>query len=341
MKKLLLLAGASVLLGQNVFAWDAEGHRLVNQLALSTLPKDFPAFALTADAQERIAFLAPEPDRWRNTDSLELKHANGVDHYIDLEEVNLYDLTPATLPPLRYDFAAQIARARTAHPDRFPAIDPAKDSDHTRELSGFLPWTMAEYYAKLKSEFSYLKAYESAGGTPAEIANSQANIIYTMGVMGHFYGDASQPLHTTKYFNGWVGENPNHYTTNHTFHAWIDGGYILKTDIEGDLSAMEGKMKPAQLVMFNGQPAQTEQIFPVAVGFITEQNKLVEPLYLMEKNKELTGDDENGLKGKPFIEGQLMKAGQLLGDIWFTAWKQAPVDDYLARSLHRRTNMVK
>jgi hypothetical protein len=270
-----------------------------------------------------------------------LKHANGPDHYIDLEEISLYDLKPETLPPLRYDFMAQIARARAAHPDRFPPIDPTKDTDHTRELSGFLPWTMTEYYAKLKSEFSYLKAFETAGGTPVEIANAQANIVYTMGVMGHFYGDASQPLHTTMHFNGWVGDNPHHYTTNHSFHAWIDGGYILKTDIEGDLGDMKKKVRPAQLVAFNGHPAQSDQIFPAVVEFIAEQNKLVEPLYQMEQEKKLFGEGELGLQGKPFIEGQLIKAGQFLGDIWYSAWQQAPVDDFLARQLRRRGEATK
>jgi hypothetical protein len=336
MKKLLLLAGLLPWFGQTGFAWDYEGHRLVNQLALASLPKDFPAFAVTDEAQQRIAFLAGEPDRWRNTTNLELKHVNAPDHYLDLEEVSLYDLKPETLPPLRYDFMAQIARARAAHPDRFPPIDPAKDTDHTRELSGFLPWTMTEYYAKLKSEFSYLKAFQAAGGTPVEIANAQANIIYTMGVMGHFYGDSSQPLHTTMHFNGWVGANPHHYTTNRSFHGWIDGGYILKTDIEGDLDAMKKKLRPAQPVAFNGQPAQSDQIFPAVVAFIAEQNKLVEPLYQMEQDKKLSGEGETGLQGKPFIEGQLIKGGQLLGDIWYSAWQQAPVDDYLARQLRRR-----
>jgi hypothetical protein len=339
MKKLFLLGGLIVACGQTVFAWDYEGHRLVNQLALTSLPKDFPAFALTPEAQDRIAFLAGEPDRWRNSPNLELKHANGPDHYIDLEELSLYDLKPETLPSLRYDFMAQIARARAAHPDRFPPIDPAKDADHTRELSGFLPWTMTEYYARLKSEFSYLKTFQTDGGTPVEIANAQANIIYTMGVMGHFYGDASQPLHTSMHFNGWVGANPHHYTTNHTFHAWIDGGYIFKANIEADLDAMKRKLRPAQTVTYGGQPAQSDQIFPASVAFITEQNKLVEPLYQMEKDHKLSGEGEVGLEGKSFIEGQLIKSGQFLGDIWYSAWQQAPTDDFLARQLHRRSQV--
>jgi hypothetical protein len=341
MKKLALLSSLCLLLGQSVFAWDYEGHRMVNQLALASLPKDFPAFALTPEAQDRIAFLAGEPDRWRNSSSLELKNALSPDHYIDLEEISRYDFKPETLPPLRYDFMAAIALARAAHPDRFPPIDPAKDADHTRELSGFLPWAMTENYAKLKSEFSYLKAFQQAGGTPVEIANAQANIIYTMGLMGHFYGDASQPLHTTMHFNGWVGPNPHHYTTNHTIHAWIDGGYILKTGIEDDLAVMKQKMRTAQIVSFRGQPAQSDRVFPAVVDFIVEQNKLVETVYQMDQEHKFSGNDELGMQGKPFIEGQLVKAGQLLGDIWYSAWQQAPVDDYLEKQLRRRAEAGK
>jgi hypothetical protein len=336
MKKLIFLSAACVLLSQATFAWDYEGHRLVNQLALASLPKDFPAFALTPEAQERIAFLSGEPDRWRNTQNVELRHANGPDHYIDLEEVTWYDLKPETLPPLRYDFMAQIARARAAHPDRFPPIDPDRDSDHTRELSGFLPWAMSEYYAKLKSEFSYLKAFQEAGGTPDEIANAQANIVYTMGVMGHFYGDASQPLHTTIHFNGWVGDNPHHYTTDHGFHGWIDGGYIAKVNISGDLGDMKKQIRPAAIFTLNGLPAKATNIFPAVVAFIVEQNKLVEPLYKLEQDHKLTGTNDVGMVGKPFIEGQLIKAGQFLGDIWYSAWQQAPTDEYLGRQLQRR-----
>ena len=48
-------------------AWDYEGHRIVNQLALVSLPTNFPAFVRAPANAERIAFLAGEPDRWRNS----------------------------------------------------------------------------------------------------------------------------------------------------------------------------------------------------------------------------------------------------------------------------------
>lgn len=315
----------------NVRAWDYEGHHTINELALASLPRDF-GIELTPAFKTRIAYLAGEPDRWRNVTDLPLKHFNGPDHYIDLEDLKLFGLTPETLPIMRYDFAAAIANARMAHPKDFPAIDPAKDADHTRELDGFLPWAITEYYSKLKSDFATLKTFRQFGGTPEEIANAQADIVYVMGVMGHFVGDGSQPLHTTVHYNGWVGENPKGYTTKTTFHAWIDGGYLKKT---GGLNAetLAAKIQPATRIANAGTP---DGMFRDVVAYLAEQNKFVEPLYQMDKDGELSGEGEKGMHGRPFLEGQIVKAGQMLGNIWLTAWLEAPADTYLQSQLKQR-----
>jgi hypothetical protein len=246
--------------------------------------------------------------------------------------LKLYGLTPETLPLMRYDFAADIARERAAHPEKFPPIDPARDADHTRELSGFLPWTITEYYEKLKSGFSYLKTFQRYGGTTGEIANAEANVVYVMGVMGHFVGDGAQPLHTTMYANGWFGNNPHGYTTSRTFHGWIDGGYLHQTG-GIDVGKLAGKIHPAQRIQNAGQP---DGMFRDAVAYLVEQNKLVEPLYELDKEGKLTGEGDRGREGRAFLDGQLVKAGQMLGDIWYTAWREAPEDQYLQKQLQER-----
>jgi len=316
----------------NAGAWDYEGHHAINELALASLPADFGGFTLTPAVKNRIAFLAGEPDRWRNVGDLPLKHVNGPDHYIDLEELKLYGLTPETLPLMRYDLVAVIARERAAHPEKFPPIDPARDADHTRELSGFLPWSITENYEKLKSCFSYLKTFQKYGGTPEEIANSEANAVYVMGVMGHFVGDGSQPLHTTMYFNGWVGSNPQGYTTSLKFHAWIDGGYFHKTG-GIDVGKLAGEIHPAVRLANAGQP---DGMFRDVVEYLVDQNQLVGPLYELEKEGKLSGEGDHGLEGRAFLDGQLVKAGQMLGNIWYTAWLEAPEDQYLQRQLQER-----
>jgi hypothetical protein len=333
MKKKLLMFFTASLGIFNAGAWDYEGHRAVNELALASLPADF-GIQLTPALKNRIAFLAGEPDRWRNVSDLPLKHFNGTDHYIDLEDLKLFGLTPETLPIMRYDFVADIALARAAHPEKFPAIDLAKDADHTRELDGFLPWAITEYYEKLKSDFATLKALKQYGGTPEEIANAQADIVYVMGVMGHFVGDGSQPLHTSANFNGWYPKNnPKGYTTSQKFHAWIDGGYFKKTG-GIKVEALVEKIQPAAHIANAGDP---EAFFRNVVAYLVEQNKYVEPLYQMEKDGQLSGEGGKGLEGLPFLNGQIVKAGQMLGNIWLTAWLEAPEDTYLEKQLQQRS----
>ena len=106
-----VLAVATVLTvgGSSARAWDYDIHRLVNELALMSLPTNFPAFVQSTENRERIAFLSGEADRWRNTPDLGLKHVNGPDHYIDVEDLEVYGLSMDTLPSLRYDFVAATA----------------------------------------------------------------------------------------------------------------------------------------------------------------------------------------------------------------------------------------
>jgi hypothetical protein len=314
-------------------AWDYEGHRLINQLALASLPTNFPSFVRTASARERVAFLAGEPDRWRNSPDLSFKHCNEPDHYLDLDDLPLYGLSLSALSPFRYEFAAGLAALRLQDPTRFPPIDPQRNADKTKEWVGFLPWTITEYQGKLKSAFSYLKALQQRG-TPEEITNAQENVIYLMGVMGHFVGDGSQPLHTTKYYNGWIGDNPQHYSTNRTFHRWIDGGYIRKVGVT--FERLLPDIRPAKVLGSPNWPGLATNVFPAVMSYLEGSFKQVEPLYQLEKERKLSGNETGPSLGYDFMTHQLLQGAQMLGDLWMTAWQNAPSDTYLERELARR-----
>lgn len=335
MKRIFVPVIAAMLGITSARAWDYEGHRAVNQLALASLPKDFPAFVLTPEAKERVAFLAGEPDRWRNSNNpndLSLAHCSFPEHYLDLEQLEDYGLTPQTTPPFRYDFIAKLALARAAHPEKMEPIDPAKNKDHTRELPGLAPWTITESCGKLRSAFSYLKAFQNNGGTPAEIANAQANVLYVMGVMGHYVGDCSQPLHVTKHHHGWVGANPHGYATNTSFHGWIDGGFFRK-DGGIKIDGLVGKVRPAKIV---GDPLKPNDLFTQVMNYLLETQKYLEPLYQLEKEQKLSPDNGKSAEGRAFLEARLIAGGQMLGDLWYSAWQQAAEDTYLAKNLKER-----
>ena len=316
-------------------AWDYAGHRLVNQIALASLPPEFPDFVRDPAAAERIAFLAGEPDRWRNVSDLAMRHSGGSwsEHFLDAEQIPLAGLDLAKLPSLRYDFAVAFAAGRAAHADRFSRIDPAKNADHTREWPGFAPWAITEYYAKVKSAFSYLKAFEE-NGTPDEIANAKANAIYVMGVMGHFVGDLAQPLHTTDRHNGWLGDNPNGYTTRNTIHSWIDGGFIGKAGIK--LSDLTPRVTPAKLLSVDPRTDERDPLFVAVMDYFSAQHALVEPLYQLEKEGKFDTDKGVPSEGRAFIEGQLLKGGEMLGALWLTAYRNAGPDVFLRTQLLKR-----
>ena len=320
----------------SIRAWDYEGHRIVNRLALASLPADFPAFVHEPAAAERIAFLSGEPDRWRNVPDLPLRHANNPEHYLDLEQLEWAGLDPASVSPLRYEFAVQFAAGRAAHPDRFLPVDPAKDADRLREWPGFLPWRITEDFGRLKSAFSCLRAFQEAGGTPTEIANAQANVVDLMGVMGHYVGDGAQPLHVTVQHNGWMGANPLGYTTDSKFHAWIDGGFIGRARIT--FGRLAPQARAARLLRTTLNPGERDAMFTGVMEYLEAQNRRVELLYQLEKAGKLRADGSpGGDEGREFIDEQLLRGGEMLGSIWLTAWRTAPTDRFLQEHLSRRT----
>jgi hypothetical protein len=325
------VAGFIVTCASVSLAWDYDAHRAVNQLALGALPADFPAFVRTPPAPERIAFLSGEPDRWRNAGDLALRHGNGPDHYFDVEGLADYDLKPQSLPPFRYDFVASLALFRAAHPAKFTAPPSGRNEDHTRELLGLLPWALAEQYGKLKSAFAYLRVLQ-ADGTPEEITNAQANVIYVMGVMGHLAGDAVQPLHTTVHHHGWTGANPHGYSTNYGIHELIDGGFFAAT---GGLDAakLRAGVRPAQTLKDAGKGVE---VFASIVDVIVRQNQLVEPLYQLEKEGKLSAAGPASAEGRAFLEKQIRAGAELLADLWLSAWQHAPEDTYLKKKLGER-----
>lgn len=326
----------AIVLTLPIRAWDYAGHRIVNQLALASLPPEFPPFVHAVAHAERVAFLSGEPDRWRNAPDLPLKQSGGswTDHFLDLEYLPEAGIDLDTLTSFRFDFIVQFAAGRAANAKNFAPIDPAKNLDHTAEWPGFAPWAITEYFGRLRSAFSYLKVYEELG-THDEILNAQANALYVMGVMGHYVGDCSQPLHTTKYYNGWTGDNPKGYTTWKGLHSWVDGGIIGKAGIT--TAPLLGRVGGAQPISLAARTDGRDPMFVAVLDYLRTQHRHVEPLYQLEQRTKLgQGDHPMTDEVRGFVEERLLDGGRMLGAIWLTAYRNAVPDTFLRSSLIRR-----
>jgi hypothetical protein len=334
-RRLALVRIACLVLGMAPLAslgWYEPGHRIINQLAIHSLPAGFPSWVREPAVEERIVFLSQEPDRWRRTREQLLQHENAPDHGIDFDSIEWAGIDLSTITPFRYEFVAEFLKGRAAHAGRFPAIDPAKDPQHSLGLPGFLPWAIAEYYAKLQTQFSYLKTYERYG-TPEEIADARANVVYVMGVMGHFVGDGSQPLHTSVHNRGWVGPNPANYATN-DIHAWIDGGFIAKAGIT--VRELAPGVVPARPLDLAPRADGRDPVFVDVVDYLLATRSTVEPMYRLLKENKLVDGGPGSSEGRAFIDGRLLAAGEMLGSLWLTAWQQAAPDAVLQSTLIQR-----
>jgi hypothetical protein len=280
-------------------AWGNEGHTYVNRVAAEKIPASMPHFLRRAVVE--IAYLGPEPDRWRSPSEFALKNAQEADHFIDLERVSWLD----PLPRGRYEFYRKLYEKRAATTD--------SPDDYLPEHVGLQPYITMEVYGRMKAAFREYRT-RLAAHQPTQAV--QQAIIFYAGWLGHYVADGSQPLHTTIRYNGWVGPNPNGYTTQHTIHAQFETAYVAANITEKNFALL---VKAPELL---------ENPFEAYIAYLRQSNALVENVYVLEKAGGFSG------KGSPaafdFTTQRLAAGSEMLLNLWYTAWIESalPIPEY-------------
>jgi hypothetical protein len=289
-------------------AWNAHGHRIITYLALDGLPANAPQWLRDEQVRHRIAHQSGEPDRWRGWPAAVLGHTNKPDHYLDIELLEQFGLTLETVPPLRNEYLRAMAVSKHLHPEKVDPYDAGGDPDRSREWPGFLPHAICEHYARLQACFMQVRILERIGDPNRAFQEVQAreNAIYHMGMLSHFVGDAAQPLHTTKHYNGWVGDNPGGYTTDRGFHAYIDGGVLELHSIT------YGSVRPH--VSYTVRVNRSDPWADV-LALLRRSFDCVEPLYRLDRDGELRQE-----AGRQFITERLADASATLAALYAAAW---------------------
>src|SRR6202041_3281041 len=142
-------------------AWGNEGHSAINRVAAEKVPAEMPSFLRRAALE--IAYLGPEPDRWRSPSEFALKNSQEPDHFIDLERVSWLD----PLPPGRYEFYRKLYEKRASTSDR--------PDDYLPERVGLQPYITMEVYGRLKAAF---REYRQRRATHQPTAAGGATVIF-------------------------------------------------------------------------------------------------------------------------------------------------------------------
>lgn len=289
-KRLAIVASAAAILALPAiaFAWGEVGHYLTGEAAALRVPAAMPAFFRNATKQ--LAYLNPDPDRWRDRAESEIDpamdQASAADHFINMEMVPPAVLAAALAAPNRYAYADTLAAAHAS------AIK-----------MGFLPFRILEMSQRLRVEFRLWRAAPDSTRPFIE-----ARIINDAGILGHYVADGSNPAHTSIEYNGWVGPNPNGYTTDHRFHSRFESSYVsAHITLDDVLSRVD----------------TTPRVFPnlraAIIDYLRQSNGQVERMYQLDKAHPFDASTTDPAD-KAFVSDRLAAGARMLRDIWWTTW---------------------
>jgi hypothetical protein len=252
-------------------AWDSHTHMLIARLAVDALPES--PLKRTLEAHEAdLQEDAVAPD-----EVLRARYgkAEAIRHYIDLE---YYGADP---------FAA-------LKPDR--AAMEREYGAGTLEKSGTLPWTIEEM---------------AQGIQQAWRKGDCAQVIVLSGYLAHYVGDATQPLHSTKYYDG--------YPQDRGMHARLEGA------VDRSVGEVEQLARPQVRVV------NIDSAWSAAITELRHGNPLVAGTVDADRAARAEtgakrGDDfDRALMRREMamVAHQVAEAASMLASIWLYEWNQA------------------
>lgn len=304
-------------------AWGSAVHRAVTAAALERTADDGGmGWLKRPEIVERAMFSANQPDRWRGWGSLTLRHENDPDHFLDAELLDQFGLTLETVPHLRYEYVRVMAVAKQVHPEALDPYDPSKDLARAQEWPGFVLHAIAEHYAKLQAAFNQVRILETLDDAKhaVQLAEARGIAIYHLGALSHFVADAAQPLHTTKHYNGWVGENPRGYKWRERFHNYIDEGWPRAHHVDVALLRRVGR----DVEVRSADP------WDDVLDYFKRSHRELDRLYGLERDGKLETDE-----GRALLEERLGDATGMLTALIEAAYRSAaPTPEQIEKWLH-------
>ena len=275
-------------------AWGVKGHMMAARVAVRALAPDMPLFF--RQAVEPLAYLCPEPDRWRGPHQPALTATTAPDHGMRLEL-----LRGIELPPTRYEFIALAAER---------GILPRDKLDFRNLGTSF--YAIVEEAERLTVEFRlWREAQEAAAPDPVVLRQLEANILFSAGVLAHFITDNSQPLHTSVHTNGWAANfpNPNHYV-GQGIHRRFETEYVERAVSEQDIASRMDPLRPLGDWRVEAQ------------AHLRRSHEFVEQVYAFDQRGAFGSGDEPK-EAHPFTAARLAAGASLLRDAWQAAWKKS------------------
>ncbi len=289
---------AGQIVASPAFAWGDTGHRLIGEAAMRALPKGLPAFLYTAQSAVDVGQYSREPDMWRKAGAV---HDSDRDpaHLMELDDNGLSAAgTPLDAMPATRTLYEAAVRAHGGDP----------------VTAGYSYYSIIDAYQQVCKDFAFLRvialgeAKEKDKAKLAWLKNAERRrqdlTLRDIGILSHYVGDATQPMHMSIHYNGWGNyPNPNGYTTA-SIHWPLEAEYVRQNVTAKDLvlSAPVSCTDKAEVCVAARLKADFTQVIP---------------LYALEKAGGFkTGDP----RGKAFMAGRIAQGASDVRDMVGNAW---------------------
>ena len=286
MKKILFTALALVIFS-NGFSWGFFGHKMVNRLAVFTLPEALLGFYKT-----NIDFVtdhAPDPDKRRFSDK-----AEACRHYIDIDHFE-YCLPFDTMPKLWKDAVK-------------------KYTEDTLNAYGIVPWYINLMKMRLTDAFKEKDA-EKILKLSADIGHYMADAHVPLHATENYNGQftGQNGIH-----GFWESRVPELLSSN--YHFYTGRAFYLNDVQKSAWIAIEGSFAAKDSVLDFERKLNAS--FPSDKKYILEQKGSKQ---IKVYSKEYTEAYEKMLHGQ--VERRLRLSILMVGSIWYTAWVDAGQPD--------------
>lgn len=319
-----LLVGLLLLTSTQAFAWGGRGHDTICRTA-SFLVKEQGLKEYLQNKPQMMGHLCNMPDFYWKSLGGEANKLGNPTHFIDIEVIGLdvKDI-PVDYKKLIADFTGTANKYKN---------DGTTIKSIPQEFGS--SWWRADQFMRI---IAGLEKEFALATPPANFKEEQNNdlpynklayqMVTSMGLMGHFVGDNSQPFHTTADYDG--------YGTGHGgIHSYFEDAVVGQFD--GDLDALvlkeaRGMKKPEFL-----KPATT--IEKMKVLSVISNKEIPKILKLDPVKKKSTLNKEKGMeiktaaerepasvafkKMKPLIVTEMARGAVLLANLWDEAYVKA------------------
>jgi hypothetical protein len=270
--------------------WGFGAHEMGSRAAVNRLPAVMPEFF--RDARHQLAWLNPEPDRWRDRNANEMDQAWTYDHYVDLENVP----TGAMDAPDRFIFLRLLYEAGVARPERD---------------AGFVYYRILELHERLTTSW---RAWRAAEPNDEQRVWLEQRIVQDAGLLGHYVMDASQPHHTTIHFNGWDAETPNpeDYTTDRDFHSRFER-FFVDAHIDEVTVHQATRAIPNTII-------ELDALRRAVRAHIDASHARVAELYRLDRDVGFAPDAPAHPDAVAFTVERIASGSSMLATLWWSAW---------------------